>query len=259
MPLFDELPPLDRKDSRPLYAQLKTLLSEHIQQHQLPPGTPIPTENELIKKFDISRITVRQAIQQLEADGLINKIQGKGTFVAAPKGRNQFRFFSSLEPWLAKQGLHVKNKVLKNATGLAADWALDLGYPPGGQARIIKRLKILERRPIALEHRVLPLDIAAVLNENDINHNPVFDALDSSPKNRAYKVLYNITAISAAGEDAKLLKVSPGSPLMVRTGIYHNRAGRLIMAARVVFIAESMDLRLEFHREDGYWRIINAV
>jgi GntR family transcriptional regulator len=258
MSIWNELPPLDRESSHPLYTQLSSILTNFIKKHQLLPGTLMPTEDELIDKYGVSRATVRQAVQQLETKGLAKKIQGKGTFVADPKTRSQIRFFSSIERWLSMQGLIVQNQLITNITGSPAGWALDLGYPPDGQARIIKRLKLLDERPLAFEHRVLPLDIAALLNEDDINKNALFRALDSFSEAQADKVLYSITATLAAGEDAEILSISIGAPVLVRTGVYQTRTGRCIMAARVVFVAERMDFRLEFHREDNYWGIVSV-
>ncbi len=69
----------------PLYSQLKELLRGRILDGVYPPLSRMPSENELGKAFDVSRITVRQALGDLQKEGLIFKIHGKGTFVARPK------------------------------------------------------------------------------------------------------------------------------------------------------------------------------
>lgn len=258
MSLWSNLPPLNEKSNQSLYSQIAETLSEFIHRRQFPSGTLMPTENELMANFGVSRTTIRQAIQQLEHNGVVKKIQGKGTFVAEPESRNQIRFFSSIEGWLAKQGLHVKNHLLTNVNGSPPDWAVSLGFPSAGPVRIIRRLKLLDARPLALEQRILPPDIADLLNEDEINKNALFRALDDHPQAYTCRVLYSIRATIALDEMAETLQVDPGSPLMVRTGIYRDASGRPIMAAQVVFVAEQLDFRMEFSREDDYWAITDS-
>ncbi len=258
MSLWSDLPPLSPKGNQPLYSQVAETLSAFIKLRQFPPGTLMPTENELMAVFGVSRTTVRQAIQQLESNGLAEKIQGKGTFVAEPKKQSQIRFFSSVERWLALQGLQVNNQLLTNLNGTPPDWAVDMGFPSEGPVRIIRRLKLLDGRPLALEQRILPPDIADLLNEDEINKNALFRALDDHPQAYTCRVLYSIRATIALDETAEILQIEPGSPLMVRTGIYRNASGRFIMAAQVVFVADPLDFRMEFVREDDYWAITDS-
>ncbi|MBW2309287.1 MAG: GntR family transcriptional regulator [Deltaproteobacteria bacterium] len=93
---------LNNEDFKPLYVQLADVLAEHIQQNRLQPGDPIPSENDLIQRYAISRMTVRIAMQRLETEGIIKKIQGRGTFVAEPKFHDYVKGVRSLEETFAE-------------------------------------------------------------------------------------------------------------------------------------------------------------
>ena len=76
---------IERESPIPLYYQLKQLLVERIKHNELQPGDIFPTEEQLQKKYQLSRTTVRQALKELEIEGLISRHRGRGTFVSRPK------------------------------------------------------------------------------------------------------------------------------------------------------------------------------
>ena len=84
-----------KRDAVPLYHQLRELLSEKIESGEWLPGRQLPSEPDLAREFGVSRATVRQAMQLLESQGLVERIQGKGTFVGRPKFANDLMFMFS--------------------------------------------------------------------------------------------------------------------------------------------------------------------
>jgi GntR family transcriptional regulator len=94
------------RDAVPLYHQLRELLSEKIESGEWQPGKQLPSEPDLAREFGVSRATVRQAMQLLEQQGLVERIQGKGTFVGRPKFANNLMFMFS-----ASRGI-TNNKAL---------------------------------------------------------------------------------------------------------------------------------------------------
>jgi GntR family transcriptional regulator len=213
----------------------------------------------LIERFDLSRTTVRQGIQRLERQGLVRKVPGKGTFVDVPKRRNQIRPFKSLELSLTEQGLSVKNVLLDDREVQTPQWAQHLDFSADDPVRVIKRLKIVEDRPLAVEYRVLPRDLAQVLKDEDIRHRPFPETLDAHPHMRILQVTYRIRGRLASEEEAKALEVTPITPVVIRQGVYYNQAGRIFMASKVVFVAQRVELRYEFHLKDDNWGTVIVV
>ena len=104
----------------PLYTQLKELLRERILDGSYPPHSRMPSESELGKAFDVSRITVRQALGDLQKEGLIFKIHGKGTFVAKPKTFQNVSTLQGLAESMTGRGYEVINR-LRSFKFIAAD------------------------------------------------------------------------------------------------------------------------------------------
>lgn len=149
---LQKLPDINRDAYKPLYVQLSDILAGYIQGNNLKPGDSLPSEKELIQRYGISRMTIRLAIQRLERKELVCKVQGKGTFVGAPKHREYVRGFQNLEETLAEQGINVTNVLLESADVYPPrNWAKQLNLPPGRQARVIRRLKMTGNRALALE------------------------------------------------------------------------------------------------------------
>lgn len=251
---WKKLPTLNREDSRPLHAQLFSILTQFIDENQIPPGSLLPTETEIMKWFGLSRTPVRQAIQQLENRGIVRKIQGKGTFICAPKRKKTVKLFRSLEPnW------DVKNVILANMEIDPPKWAVDLDFPSDARVHLLKRLKFHEDRPLALEFRVIALDAASFLSEEEFRNQPIFDFLDQHPESRINHVQYNISCTTASFEEADDMGIEQGTPLLVRNGLYFNQMGRAIMAAKVLFMSERTELQYEFHRKDDNWGTVKIV
>ena len=105
---------LDRKGSVPLYEQIKNIIEQQIKNGELKEGEKIPSERELCEIYDVSRITVRQAIALAENEGLLYRSQGMGTFVAKPKIKQELTRVNTFETSLAQHGFVASTETFKS-------------------------------------------------------------------------------------------------------------------------------------------------
>ena len=113
--ILDDLSPPKKHEYKPLYAQISDALIDYIKRKGLKPGDPFPSETDIIAKYAVSRTTVRIAFQRLATEGLITKVQGKGTFIAKPKISGFIRGVRPLEESLTDQGIVISTIPWKSA------------------------------------------------------------------------------------------------------------------------------------------------
>ena len=152
---------------RPKHAQLSDVLAD-LAAHRLGPDAAIPSERELMTTYEVSRSTVRKAIESLIADGLLHRIHGKGTFVSRPRLESRLHL-ASFSQDMRRRGLTPSTTLL----GIEADRppidvakALDLGAD--GVAWRIDRVRRADGQPIALENGWYPRDLLPGLDRQDL-------------------------------------------------------------------------------------------
>ncbi len=106
---------------------------------------------------------------------------------------------------------------------------------------------------------MLPLDVADGISADDLKSKPIFDLLDASPETEILRVTYTMTASLISLREAEVMSIPPETPVLVRTGVYYNRAERPLMIGRVTFLAERVELRFEFHKADENWGVVTVV
>lgn len=141
----------------PLWQQVIALIRRNIESGQWPPDTQIPSERELCDQYRISRTTVRQALNQAVNEGILNRIHGKGTFVASPKIRQPLFQITGFEATLHTLGLTPGTKLLE-ILQLPADVSTAhlLGLSPGGEVTRIRVLGMGSGEPMAIYDSVIP-------------------------------------------------------------------------------------------------------
>ena len=107
------LPNISNGTSIPLYLQVKRLLTEKINDGLLNPGEKLPSERELCEQYNVSRITIRQALNDLDKEGLIYRAHGKGTFVAQPKVEQELFTITPFQNALINKGLNPRTRFLE--------------------------------------------------------------------------------------------------------------------------------------------------
>ncbi len=162
----------------PLYYQLKDIICELIENEELKPNDPIPPERELCEYHGISRMTVNKAITNLVNEGLLYREQGKGTFVAKPKeGYQLSRLLSFTEDMKAK-GLKVDTRIIsfhKKSSTRKIQKALGLSEKE--DVYEIKRLRLVEGEPYALETAYLPVKLCEGLTMEKLDNKSLYDVL----------------------------------------------------------------------------------
>ena len=255
------LPDLDKIDYKPLYLQLSDALAEYIRGNRLSAGDLFPSENELLARYDVSRSTVRQAMQHLEAKELIHKVRGKGTFVTEPGIRKWVRGFQNLEATMAEQGIVVRNTLLRyEEISAPPHWAGEMLPVEGpGRACLVCRLKTLDGRPLALEERCLPADVGSRFTRDDFMEEPVYDLIESLEEFEILHIAYTMSTAPLIELEAEALQARPGTPAIRRIGFYHGRNGKPIMSSRLTFLPEKLELRFEFRKTGDTWSVVSVV
>lgn len=218
------------KDSPlPLYYQLKQILIEQIEHGELEENDKLPTEKELCEQFDISRATVRQAMQELEKDELIYKIQGKGSFVSPKKLAQNLLNFYSFTDEMKKLGKVPSSIVLDfNIVNATEKIARKLNIESAERVYQFTRLRLADQEPMILETTYIPYTFFPGIFKDDLEKNPLYDIL----KNR-YNIVFSkaeevFSATFLSGDEAKLLKFIEGGPVLLVERLTYDSNERVI-------------------------------
>lgn len=218
---------LDRTSSIPLYIQIRQLLLRRIATWDAPDES-FYSDNELCAKLKVSRMTVRQAVQQLVQEGFLRRVRGMGTFVALEKIEERFTPIMNLRDQWASHGRPMSVDVLTFEECPAPPaMAKALDVEPGSAIRYIRRLRSSSQVPIAIDHRYLPLDIAADLTRQGAAGSILHAIGEHHALSHGD---LKIEAASATPDEVALLRLLPGDPLLVRHIRYVTADHRPVLA-----------------------------
>ncbi|GGN63831.1 GntR family transcriptional regulator [Actinoplanes lobatus] len=208
------MPPLeiDRRSPVPLYFQIGRRIEEAIERGELAPGEKLPTEIELAATLDISRPTVRRAIEELVGKGLLTRRRGVGTRVTDVQVRRRIAL-TSLYDDLVAAGRQPLTRVLRFGTDRVDRHAARmLGLPGTEQLVHCERLRLADGAPLALLRNWLPPRFADLTADALATHG--LYRMMAERNGRPAVARQRITAKAATPEQARLLDIGPHTPLI---------------------------------------------
>ena len=201
---------------RPLYKQIKELLLDGLRGAEWRPGEAIPSEIELAARFGVSQGTVRKAIDELAAENLLVRRQGKGTFVAT-HGEPQVRFrFLRLAPDGGGPVAAERRLLDFRRARASAELARLLELRSGDSMMVLTRLLIFSGDPVVLEEVWLPAGLFRGLSAAAVTEHKgaLYNLFETQYGTRMVRAEEKLKARSADAETAKLLAVEPGHALL---------------------------------------------
>ncbi len=227
---------LDRESPLPIYVQIKRRLLSLIaswdrMDHRF------YTDDELCRLFGVSRMTVRQAVQELVATGLLARSRGRGTAVVGQKIDEHFGpKMDFIDQW-ATHGRSLKLELLEfDQRPCPTSITPLLEVAPKAPVRYVERLRFAGGIPISWDKRYLTLDASRGLTRADVKSRSLLDVINANTPFDHGDI--RIEAALARGDDAEWLQLLPGDPVLVREAVYADRTGRPAMAGHSIYRAD---------------------
>jgi DNA-binding GntR family transcriptional regulator len=218
---------LNRISPVPLYHQLSRQLVEAIESGRLAKGSFLDNELELAKRWQVSRPTVRRAIQDLVDSGMLVRRRGVGTQVVSDQVRRPFKL-SSLYDDLVASGREPTTRVI-TLERVKADAQVSEAINVALETEVvhIERLRSIGTQPLAILRNWLIVEVAESLTEEQLTRRGLY-ALLRERGVRPHSAAQRLGATAASATDAALLGVSTGAPLMTMRRVMHDVTGRLV-------------------------------
>lgn len=200
----------------PLYRQIKALILHSLQVAEWRAGEVLPSELELAARFKVSQGTVRKAIDELSAEHLLVRRQGKGTFVATySEARAQFRFLRLL-PLEGEQEYPPSTLLECRRARAGVDVARQLAIKPGDGLVFLRRVLFFKGEPTVIDEISLPASIFKGLSAAKFNQykGSMYNLFEAEFGTRMLRAEERISALAAVADTAKLLEVAAGTPLL---------------------------------------------
>jgi GntR family transcriptional regulator len=239
---------LPRKLSRasPKGTQLRSIMEDLIE--TLTPGDPLPSERELAERYGVARMTVRSEITRLAAEGTVERVQGRGTFVAEARVA-QAATLSSFTEDMRARGLKAGSRVLGQETVPADELVAGrLVIEPGTPVVRVRRVRTADGEPMALEEAFLPAERFGALAAEDLEGASLFTVLEERFGARFPTADQQVVAVEIVGEDANLLRVAPGRAGLKFHTILLDADERPLAYAWSLFRGDRYEIRLRQER-----------
>jgi GntR family transcriptional regulator len=239
---------ITRTSKVPLHQQLYLLLRGKIRSGEWAQGAMLPTEPELITRYGVSRIVVRQVFDRLVNEGLVTRQQGRGSFVAEGRLEEGLERILSFTEDMRQRGLVPRTRVLFNGLVPAgeeiAQW---LAIPAGEELARLERLRLADDEPLSLEDACLVHRFCPGLLSEDFSLVPLRLTLEKKYGLRITRAHQVIRAVMATAEQARLLSTPAKAPLLMIERVSFNEQDQPVEFLRIFYRGDRYSLYNDLH------------
>ncbi len=202
--------------SLPLHHRIRQALAQQIKDGKLAPGQQLPTELELMARYQVSRTTVRQALDALARDGLIVRKRGKGTFVGRPYLPTPLTRLTSFYEDMVALGLKPSTRLLSlRQVKAAREVAEKLSVEPQSLLTMVECLRLASDEPILYTVTYLPDEIGSKLDPKQVETTAIYTILEDFLDVPLFEGEYVIGAAKAGKVVSKALGIPVGAPVLL--------------------------------------------
>lgn len=204
------------KEGTPRHIQISQWLRKKIEERTFKVDEKLPSENELCQKFDVSRVTVRKALQTLENEQLIYRSQGLGSFVSDDRPRQSLIQLTDFEEDMQRAGMEASSSVIQfRPTDATEQIASKLQIDSGSKVIRLDRLRLGNGQPIAFDVTWLPMFYGQLIEGYELDEETIYDILERDYDIPIDKGYYCIEAENADQYLATHLKIEEGAALLL--------------------------------------------
>ncbi|WP_368654629.1 GntR family transcriptional regulator [Ornithinibacillus sp. 4-3] len=219
---------ISRENPIALYLQIAETLKKDIFSEVIQPGKRIGTQKELEERFNVSKITIRKAIEVLENEGLVVTSQGKGTYVRQEKVEQTLDELQSLSDIIKKSGYDPEVKIIKMKKQQTEDSFLVKETTKKIDTLAIERVHFVEKKPIALAKAYIPWELGKHLSNQELEHYTIYELLENKLGIKLSQAEQAIEACPASEELGKILNVQQDSPLLKASRLTYSTDNQLV-------------------------------
>lgn len=206
---------LRRHHPIPLYQQLQATLRAQIEGGRFGTHQRLPSERELSEQFGVSRMTVRQALDQLSQQGLIYGKVGKGTFISEPKIDQQIVALTGFSEDMQRRGQAASSRVLKAVELMATkDIASALQIELKTKVINLVRVRLANGAPLALENGFLPMHLCPDLISHDFSRESLYDILRNQYGWHLVRAQQTVESRLANDDELEVLELKRPAPIL---------------------------------------------
>jgi GntR family transcriptional regulator len=216
---------INKNSPIPIYHQLEEFIKQQIDQGDLKEEEAIPSEREFAERFQISRMTVRQAINNLVMDGLLKRQKGRGTFVNKKKVEQELQGMTSFTEDMVSRGMQPSSNLLSfQMIPAGKKTSLDLKIAENDLVYKIKRIRLADNAPMALETAYIPVEIVPGLTEENSNLS-LYQYIEDHLSLSISEAKQEIEASIASSQEAEPLGIEEGDPILLIVRISYLQDG----------------------------------
>jgi GntR family transcriptional regulator len=220
VPEESQIVSLDKHGFIPLYYQIQQALLEKIQRGELAEGDLLDSEEELARRYQVSRMTARQALHGLKSRGVAVSQKGKGTFVRRPKLVKNIMHLQGFTVDMRQRGMTPASRLLEQAVVFPTEEQCEkLRLAPTDRILKLRRLRLADGIPMAVELSHIPLNAYPGLESHDFSSHSLYEVLKNRYGVRVGWAEEVIEALPATAEEAGLLTIRRGSSILSITRV----------------------------------------
>ncbi len=243
---------IDKHSPIPMYYQIMNQLRAKISEGEYAVNSTLPPERELVETYQVSRMTIRQAISELVNEGILIRRKGIGTFVAPPKLEQPLSSLTSFTEDMAQRGMKAGAHIV-SFKETSPDPAIrkTLGLSAEDKVFECVRLRLADEEPMALETTTLVASICSGLQREDLENQSLYKVLAERWGIELDYATQSLEPILAPSHEATLLHIAPGSPLLLMHRISYDQNDRAVEHVKSLYRGDRYKIVTELHRKQS--------